>query len=158
LVEEDAAAVAAARSACDAYIEQAFAMAILCGSVLQVAAKSIECYSTNETVPDSVKSIVGDSRVAKPFCIGREVRGVPIGLVIFAGRNQHIHFNEPSLKPVNKAVFERIAAWPEVEGCKDPALYLNNPLLDSYAANITFILGWRSFEAYSTDMAFLLAS
>jgi hypothetical protein len=154
--KKNAAALDASMAAQRAYSEQAFAMATLCGSVLQVAAKAIECYSSNQAVPSSLQSIVGDSQSAKPFCIGREVRAVPIGLIIFAGRNQHTHFNEPKLNKVNVAVFERLAVLPEVATVKDPALDLDNPLLESYASNITFILGWRSYDTYAADLGSLL--
>jgi hypothetical protein len=69
--KKNAAALDAAMAARRAYTVQAFAMAILCGSVLQIAAKAIECYSINKTVQSSLQSIVGDSQSAKPFCIGR---------------------------------------------------------------------------------------
>lgn len=154
--KKSAAGLAASMAAQRAYAEEAFAMATLCGAVLQVAAKAIECYSTNQSVSASVQPIVGKSRSALPFCIGREVRGVPSGLVIFAGRNQHIHFNEPKLKPVNVAVFERLAIVPREPHLKDPALDLASRFLGSYASNITFILGWRSYDAYVEDISSML--
>jgi hypothetical protein len=86
------------------------------------------------------------------------VRTVPIGLIIYAGRNQHTHFNEPKLTKVNVAVFERLADHPEDATVKDPEHDLDNPLLDSYASNITFILGWRSYDAYAADLGSLLGS
>ncbi|MEQ1848871.1 MAG: hypothetical protein ABL983_25245, partial [Nitrospira sp.] len=151
-----ASALVAARVAQRAYVEQAFAMATLCGAILQVAAKGIECYSSNQAVPSSMQAVVGDSQSAKPFCIGRKVLDVPIGLIIFAGRNQHTHYNEPKLNKVNVAVFERLALHPEVATVKDPAFDLDNSLLESYASNITFILGWRSYDAYAADLNSLL--
>ena len=152
----NAAALAASMEAQRKYSEQAFALATLCGAVLQIAAKAIECFSNNRNVASSLESIVGESQVALPFCIGREVRGVPIGLIIFAGRNQHTHFNETRLNRVNVAVFDKLAVLPHREAAKDLALDLENPLLDSYASNITFILGWRSYDAYFEDLRRLL--
>lgn len=154
---QNATALAASAAAQREYSQQAFAMATLCGAVLQVAAKGVECYSQNQTVPVSSQAIVGNSKDAVPFCIGREVRGVPIGLVIYAGRNQHTHFNEQKLRAVNEAVFDRLAIVSWHLQLRDPAFDLGNPLLDSYASNITFILDWRSYEAYVGDLLSLLA-
>lgn len=139
-----------------AYSEQSFAMATLCGAVLQVAAKAIECYSPIKSVPTQLTSIVGNSKAAIPFCIGREVRGLPIGLIIYAGRNQHTHFNEKRYAKVNEAVFDHLATLPGHRPLKDPALNLANPLLQSFASNITFVLGWRSYQKYKADMQAML--
>jgi len=154
--KKNATALKASMEAQRKYAEQAFAMATLCGAVLQVAEKSIEIYSGNKSVPTAVEPIVGKSQAAVPFCIGREIHEVPIGLVIFAGRNQHTHFNEKSLNRVNVAVFEKLYLSRKKPSLKDPALDLSNPLLYSFASNITFILGWRSYESYATDMYALL--
>jgi hypothetical protein len=154
--KKDAAKLAAAAAAEREFSQQKFAMSTLCGAVLQVAAKAIECYSKNHSVPPGLQSIVGKSEAAIRFCIGREVRGVPIGLIIYAGRNQHTHYNVPSLNAVNEAVFERIAIVPGRSDLKDPALDLANPLLDSYASNVTCILSWRSYDTYCSDLRALL--
>lgn len=139
-----------------AFSEQSFAMATLCGAVLQVAAKAIECYSPAKRVPENLVSVVGGTKAAIPFCIGREVRGLPVGLIIYAGRNQHTHFNEKKYAKVNEAVFDRLATLPGHTPQKDPALSLTNPMLQSFASNITFVLGWRSYRHYKKDMVAML--
>lgn len=148
--------LAASAAAQKEYSQQSFAMATLCGAVLQVAAKAIECYSTNTTVSVEARAIIGKSAPAAPFCIGREIRGVPIGLIIYAGRNQHTHYNEEKLNGVNEAVFERLVVVSTSPSLKDPAMDLSNPLLDSHASNVTFLLGWRSYEAYESDLRSML--
>ena len=135
------------------FAEQSFAMATLCGAVLQVAAKAIECYSPVKRVPSELVAVVGNSKPATPFCVGRELRGLPIGLIVYAGRNQHTHFNEKRYNKVNEAVFNQLAVFNHL---RDPGLDLANPLLESFASNITFILGWRSYEAYDEDMKGML--
>jgi hypothetical protein len=85
--EENAAALAASLAAQQMFSEESLAMATLCGAVLQVAAKAIEVFSSNEDVPQHLLLVVGDSNAARKFCVGREVRGLPIGLIIYAGRN-----------------------------------------------------------------------
>ena len=154
--KKNAKKLAASAAAQREYSQQSFAMATLCGSVLQVAAKAIECYSKNTTVSAGAQSIIGKSKPAVPFCIGREIRGIPIGLIIYAGRNQHIHYNEKSLSQVNEAVFAHLAVVPKHSNLKDPAMDLANPLLYSHAGNVTFILGWRSYESYASDLHSLL--
>lgn len=151
-VKENEVAIEASFARQHRFAEEAFAMSTLAGAVLQVAAKAIECYSSNKVVPDQCRSIVKNSEGAIPFCIGRDVRGVPLGLVVFAGRNQHTHHNESNLNKVNIAVFERIASLPQYGAVTDPAFDLANPLLHSYACNITSILGWRSYEVYEHDL------
>lgn len=130
------------------FTASAFAMATLCGAVLQVADKAIELYSANTTVPESVKGLLLPNKTTgAPYCIGREIRGIPIGL-IYAGRNQHAHFEELP-KAIGRAVFERLA---HPGGQYDPSFDLHNDRLVNYAHNITGLLQWRSYEAYLADM------
>jgi hypothetical protein len=141
------------------FVAESFANAVLAGSVLQVAAKAIEVYSTNTNVSNDWKVVIGKSRAPIPFCIGRMVRGVPTGLVIYGGRNQHMHYNEAALQPVNREIFARMAAYSEHEELKgfvDPGLDLTNPLLDSFASNVLYVLGWKSYNDYIADMKVLL--
>jgi len=153
----NAAKLEAARRAQQEFSEQIFAMATLSGAVLQVAAKAIELYSKNKIVEEKLKGIVGSNKSAIPFCIGREVKnGIPIGLAIYAGRNQHMHFNEDSLSSANSAIFDALSSLPGHPEIKDPALELANPFLESHANNITYIIGWRTYEAYFKDMHSLL--
>ena len=80
------------------YLGESFAQATLCGSILQLAAKAIECYSKNTEIPEDWRSLIRPRTKPVPFCTGRLVRGVPLGLVIYAGRNQHIHFEDQNLR------------------------------------------------------------
>lgn len=171
--EQNEPAVKASKEAHRRFSEESFARSVLCGAVLQVAAKAIECCSKNELVSESARPLVeqeknGISKVSKNikhFCIGKEVYGVPIGLIIYAGRNQHIHFNErPLTDKVNVNVFKKLALRYEEEVGAGSAFDLNNPHLVSCASNITHILGWRSgdardaYDAYAADLKELLKS
>lgn len=132
-----------------------FALGVLCGSVLQVAETAIRMYSANTK---AAPAIVGkDGGVAAKFSIGREVRGVPIGLIIYAGRNQYNHMDDGKLREPNVAVFEALATN---HGCgvhvKDPAFDVNNDLVLNYSSNITHLLGWRDYESYVRDLRALL--
>jgi hypothetical protein len=145
------------------FVAEGFALATLCGSVLQIAAKAIECYSVVDEVPkdcDDLLRMRGGSRV-RSFCIGRRVHDVPVGLVIYAGRNQATHFNEEKLNDANIEIFRRLCTGNPLlaaKGLNDPAFDLARSNMTNFASNITALLGWRSFEAYDADMRALLIS
>ena len=139
---------------------ESFALATLCGSVLQVAAKAIECYSTNMSIPADWANIVKPGAKAVRFCTGRQVRRVSVGMIILAGRNQHMHFEDTSLREPSISVFKRLAIYHgknEDPSLLDPAFDLRNSVLISFASNVTALLGWRSYAAYESDMRELLA-
>jgi len=152
--------IKAALKAQQDYFAESFALANLCGSVLQVAAKYVDLFSKVQAVPpDWIELIKPDDKRAK-YCVGKRVRTVPLGLVILAGRNQHMHFGEEKpLNKVNVEVFHRLAvhfrdntdpAW------RDPAFDLANGMLVSFAHNITALIGWRSYEAYEKSLPGIL--
>jgi hypothetical protein len=141
------------------FIAESFAQATLCGSILQVAAKALECYSDNTEVPAEWALHIKPDSKAAPFCVGRLVRGVPVGLVIYAARNQHTHFDDSALREPNLSVFERLATnhgYSSSEPFRDPAFDLGNPGVTSLASNVTALVGWRSYDAYERDMRKLL--
>jgi hypothetical protein len=145
------------------FIAESFALATLCGGVLQIAAKAIECYPIAIALPDDWAELMRGKayRSALPFCIGRRVHDVPIGLVIYAGRNQATHFNEVKLIEANAEIFRRLSVGnPSLaaRGLHDPAFDLSGSNMTNFASNITALLGWRSFEAYDADMRALLIS
>ena len=143
------------------FIAESFALATLCGGVLQIAAKAIECYPLSIALPDDWAELMSGKayRSARPFCIGRRVHDVPIGLVIYAGRNQATHFNEGKLSDVNTEIFRRLCAGNPLlaeKGLLDPSFDLDGSSMTNFASNITALLGWRSFAAYDKDMRELL--
>ncbi len=90
------------------FLAESFALDTLCGALLQVAQKALECYSTNTSIPPSFAVVVKPG--SAKFCVGRLVRGVPLGLVVYAARNQHTHFNEGPLREPSATVFERLVS------------------------------------------------
>ncbi len=159
-ITENAAAIEAARAAQRDYFAESFALATLCGAVLQVAAKGLERFSTNTAIPEDWVDVIKAKHSAVRYCIGRRVRHVPLGLIIYAGRNQHVHFGEGKLNKINTTVFARLAIHhgrnndPTI---RDPAFDLSNSLLVSFAHNVTALVDWRSYDAYERDLAALLA-
>jgi hypothetical protein len=117
----------------------------------------ITLYSRNKAVPREFSSIIKPASKVARFCIGRRVRDVPIGLIIYAGRNQYCHADEEKLKPINASIFNLLAHGIKgAQEVKDPAFDLENKNITIYSDNILSILEWNNFEAYITDMEILL--
>jgi hypothetical protein len=146
-----------AKAAQKKFVEESFALDVMCGALLQVADKAIEVYSINTEIPKNLKEIINPS--LSKYCIGRLVRGVPLGLIIYAGRNQHIHYSDSSLREPSKSVFKLLANGHGIKGFEsheDPAFDLQNPALSSFAGNITGLIEWRSYNEYIADMKHML--
>jgi hypothetical protein len=91
-------------------------------------------------------------------CWGRDLYGLPLGLIVYAGRNQFAHWQDPGeLGDTNKRIFRTIAEGSAKEklcpeGILDPAFDLDETGLTVYAANILAVLGWMGYDAYREDM------
>lgn len=142
------------------YLGYRFSIDTLCSSILQIAYMGINLYSKNKAVPSDFSSVITPKVVH--FCVGRRVRGVPIGLIIYAGRNQYNHWDEGQMRnPINQVVFDTLATNHGIEGIKqkkEPAFDLKNEMIKIYSRNIVFILEWNSYERYLEDMKDLLIS
>ncbi len=139
------------------FLAESFALDTLCGALLQIAQKALECYSGNAFVPPSLAAVV-KAGTAK-YCVGRLVRGLPLGIIIYAARNQHAHFNEGSLNEPSATVFEQLTTAHEhaaTVAFRDQAFDLQNPGVVSYAANVTALIGWRDYDAYYADLRAML--
>lgn len=138
------------------YFAESFSQATLCGSMLQIASKAIEQYSKNDSISPEIEAILGSHDRTKLFCIGRRVHGLPIGLIIYAGRNQHMHF-EGDLHRVPQKILQHLAtAWDPEGKVKDPAFDPANPKLYSLAHNIVGLLGWKTYEDFARDLTGML--
>lgn len=136
-----------------------FARATLMGSILQFAFWGIEKFSNNEIVPEEFKDIIKPNIKASKFCIGRLYDEIPIGLIIYAGRNQSMHFDDNNLQPISRRVFDKLTNWYSPtfkKWYKKDYFDLDNPTVLNYAENITYILGWRNYELYEIDMKQML--
>lgn len=149
----NAKAINAALQAEREYIAETFALDTLAGAVLQIAEKAFELYGKGTVVPTILAGVVG-VRFAKYFS-GKEVRGVPLGAAIYAGRNQHVHY-EQSPRPATEAILNIMArhGHPEIV---DPALDPHNHGLYSMANNIVYLVGWDDYSSYVRDMRQALA-
>ena len=137
------------------FLAEKYALSVLCGSLLQIAAMAIRLYSMNKQIPVELLGVVKAANA--PYCIGRRVREVPLGLVIYAGRNQYNHVDDNKLSDLNSTVFEWLATK---HGCginvRDPAFDLKAGLVWNYSINVTSLIGWRDYKTYENDMCSLL--
>lgn len=134
------------------YFGLAFSYATICGSVLQIASMGIAKFSENDKVPLSCREFIKSKQRAIRYCVGREIRGLPIGIVIHAARNQYNHWDEPEPYPITKAVFEALALGHGHGDYRDPAFDLENPNLDIYSHNVLSLMQWNSYEDYHRDI------
>lgn len=162
-LRENEAAINSSLKAQREYFAESFAIATLCGSLLQIAAMGIQLFSKNkeiaEDLPEILRSVIKPKNKAVKFCIGRRVRSVPIGLVIYAGRNQFNHIDDEKPHELNVNIFKLIASNSSdttEEINKDLAFDLEKKLLLNFSSNITGLLGWTSYELYDSDMHSLL--
>ena len=146
------------------YVEQAgkyfylkFSEGTLAGAIIQVAATGIRLFSTNKVIPDDCTNIVPpNAKLAIPFCIGKRKYGLPIGLIIYAARNQYAHWEEDPHQ-VTTNVFHQltIAFWDNP--LYDLAYDLENPTIDIYANEILLGgLNWTTYEIFRSEMEELL--
>jgi hypothetical protein len=139
------------------FFAEKHALATLCGSILQIASMAIRLYSKNKMVPPEFAACIGTNENAIRHCIGRRVRDVPIGLLIYAGRNQYNHLEDGKLREPNSTIFEMMATKHNYgSGIRDPAFDLRGDVNWNLPSNVTSILGWRAYESYVADMSQLL--
>jgi hypothetical protein len=133
------------------------ARASLAGAVLEVAYQAINILSVNESVPSSCSGLTL-GKLGRKFCIGREVAKLPLGLIIFAGRNQYAHWEEGTLgMPLNMQVFSALEREVYHDQNWDLAFTLEAGELKPVSHWILArALGWKEFNDYKRDMLNML--
>lgn len=151
------------------YFAESFALAAICGSILQIAHIAIQVYSRNDAVPDvladgsrlpePLRERVTRNTAARRAAIGRPVLGLPLGLLVYAGRNQYAHMDDQDLNEPGKSIFLTLAAryglpntWDNPQRPLDPAFKVPNPAVPNMAGNIRALLGWSTFEHIQRDL------
>lgn len=146
----------AAISAQREYSAERFAKATICTAILNVADKGIETCSSSSSVPPGWGSIIRP-QVAR-YCVGRLVRDVPAGLIVYAGRNQASHYDD-NLRQPSREIFDRMALNHGVSGFsgqKSPDFDLGRHAGENMASSIVALLGWRNYDDYLQDMKIML--
>lgn len=132
------------------FFSEEWSMSVLCGAVLQMADKAIEIFSNDresnlDNLAQELKRVVGKNH--KKYCIGRIISEIPLGLIILAGRNQHMHYDDDNLHDPGKTVFEILANSGEF-----PKIERNRSLSSSVIA----LLGWNKYSDYESALRTLL--
>lgn len=125
--------------------------ALICGSILQVAFTAISKFSTYDG-----ECLVLKNKNVK-FGIGREVYNIPLGLVIYAGRNQYNHWDDEKPHNQTKKLFDLIATRNNELNYKDPCFNIDLENIDIYSHNILGLIGWKNYEDYEKDMVDMLS-
>ncbi|MFS0755125.1 hypothetical protein ABC383_10565 [Noviherbaspirillum sp. 1P10PC] len=138
------------------YSLEAFASSLLAGTVLQIAARAIELYSENTTVPNEWGKIVRRSFPIPKFFIGRTVHTVPVGLVIYSGRDQYLKtYSGRVIEAINQEVFARLANFSrrlEFQNFVERSSGFYSMHAEYLASNVLDILCWNSYDQYIEDM------
>jgi hypothetical protein len=139
------------------YFELKFTEATYCGALLQIAAVGIRVFSGNNAIPPSCRHLVKPSdKSVIPFCIGQQRHGLPIGLIIYAGRNQYNHWEEQP-QSITRQVFAALTAAHVTSPLADLAFDLGNPTIIVYANEILLgALAWTTYHAYEAGVRELL--
>lgn len=129
--------------------------ATICGSIIQISFTGIKSFSTNSDIPSMFSKFIPTSKEdnRQIFCVGREIRGIPVGMIIYAARNQYNHMDEGLSNKLSIFVFDTLAEFHTGGKYKEPAFDLENSILNNYAHNILALLEWNDYEAYMKDMA-----
>ncbi len=132
-----------------------FARSTLCGSILQFAYNGIKLFSSNSMIPNDFQEVIRPKSIAAKFCVGKLIDNIPIGLIVFAGRNQAMHYDDDNLKEPSKTVFNKLANWYSPTFKKwfvSPYFDLNDKNLIHYAENILYKLEWLNYNMYEKDL------
>jgi hypothetical protein len=104
---------------------------IIAGSILQIAYVAIERFSVlgeksknavhfeteiNRLISENLSTRWNKKApfsLPEAFCVGRDIGDLPLGVVVYAGRNQYNHFSENRLCVLNEVVFNHLHnMWP----------------------------------------------
>ncbi len=159
------------------YSSTDIAREVVAGSILQIAYVAIASYAKPDgksTIAlhfeSEINRLIRENPDLKPrsdkfelpiqFCVGRDIGHLPLGVIVFAGRNQYNHFYEGKrLSVVNELVFNHLhAMWPKPKN--GLSFDLRPGKLFSYSVLVA--LGWTDtsrglgYNAYQRDMTDVL--
>lgn len=141
------------------FVFEIFARSTLLSSILQFGFWGIEKFSNNEVVAIGFEDVIQSNSKQLKFCIGKQYDNIPIGLIIYAGRNQAIHFDDKEYNKLTTLVFNRLSnnySPTFSKQYKNNYFDLNNPNITNYAEYILHILGWQTYENYERDLLEML--
>lgn len=116
-------------------VDKRQSVSALSGALLQIAKQGI---SSVHKRPDNCPN-------------GRKVFGIDIKWLIWAGRNQAVHYENPAdVRQKTQEVFAGINSARSLDDAMDPLAQIN------WAYEVVGILGWIQYERYEADMISLL--
>lgn len=142
------------------FANEAFAIRTLCSAILQFAFMAFKQFSTNVIVPPAFQHVIKPNHPAVRFCIGRLIDDIPIGLIVYAGRNQSHHYDDKTYREPTKTVFSKLANWYSPRFNKyflDDRFDLKNPNIVNFADCILWKLDWNSCASYENDICALFS-
>lgn len=136
-----------------------FALAVLCGAVLQIADAGIDACGHNQVIPVTCAPFA-TTETAR-YCVGREVHGLPLGAIVHFGRHWASRSTDDrthGCSTFTNAVFDRLLDI-YYESSADPArqetdAYRGQPMRADSLVLTT--IGWTSYDAYVADMQDML--
>jgi hypothetical protein len=134
-----------------------FSEGLLAGLILQSAYTAIKLYSPARPIPDGWKDLIEPSHNAARFCIGELKHGIPAGLIVYAGRNQSAHWDEPP-REVSERVFRLLANAFDDNMLWDMVFEIETGVTQSFCAGpVLFLaLGWKSYDVYLAELDHML--
>jgi hypothetical protein len=149
---------------------------VIAGSILQLAYFAIDSFAVfagksegalhfeseiNRVVREAPEARVkGIFSLPEKFCVGRDIGDLPLGMLVFAGRNQYNHYGQDRLSVVNEVVFNALhQMWPEPVNGRSFNLY-DGKRFRSYS--VLCALGWvandvgTGYGPYSKDLYHVL--
>lgn len=154
------------------YTSVDIAREVISGSILQIAYAAINDYSNPSKKSDGaiyfeseINRLIGEYSNARTkklnlpnkFCVGRELGDLPIGMVIYAARNQYNHASATRLNFENEVVFNYLhSANPSPPNGLSFNLYDEN---NYYSYSCLVALEWNGpdgHDKYKADMSSIL--
>lgn len=124
----------------------------IAGSILQIAFMGMKHFPRTGKKSEVVLLLEQNIQVKtgksysypRQYCIGRQIADIPIGLVIFAARNQYNHQDEPveKLEYYNRIVFETLDFIYGEIGTTGLGFDLYSEKSLTYAFSVLMLLGW----------------
>ena len=154
------------------YTSVDIAREVISGSILQIAYAAINDYSKpseksegaiyfeseiNRLIDEASNPRIIKFNLPNKFCVGRELGDLPIGMVIYAARNQYNHASAARLKVENEIVFNYLhSANPSPPNGLSFNLYDEN---NYYSYSCLVALEWHGadgHEKYKADISSIL--
>ena len=137
------------------------AKASLCGAIVEVAYSAIKQFSKNgaHSVTSDKLGVALDTEKSK-FHVGREIHGIPMGLLIFAAREQYSNWEDgtPS-DPLAKGIFEHLRAVRKRDIWQDLLYELDWPVKRPAPHYIIQKeLKWLTYDDFLADMSLALGT